>query len=86
MADSGAAEKLKIFISYSRRDSAAFVDELVMGLQDRGFAPMLDRHDIKPGEPWEERLGGLIMQSDTVVFVTRGGEVGALHLGSRAHA
>src|SRR6516164_3426514 len=69
MADSGAAEKLKIFISYSRRDSAAFVDELVMGLQDRGFAPMLDRHDIKPGEPWETRLSGLIEQSDTVVFV-----------------
>ena len=40
-----------------------------MGLEDRGFAPILDRHDIKPGEPWEARLGGLIEQSDTVVFV-----------------
>jgi hypothetical protein len=45
------------------------VDELVLGLEDRGFAPILDRHDIKPGEPWEVRLGGLIEQSDTVVFV-----------------
>jgi hypothetical protein len=34
-----------------------------------GFTPILDRHDIKPGEPWEARLGGLIEQSDTVVFV-----------------
>jgi hypothetical protein len=42
---------------------------LVLGLEDRGFAPFLDRHDIKPGEPWEARLGGLIEQSDTVVFV-----------------
>jgi hypothetical protein len=26
MVDAGAAEKLRVFISYSRRDSAAFVD------------------------------------------------------------
>ena len=42
---------------------------MVLGLEDRGFTPILDRHDIKPGEPWEARLGGLIEQSDTVVFV-----------------
>src|SRR3954471_4341037 len=69
MAEAGAGEKLKVFISYSRKDSAAFVDDLVVGLEDRGFAPFLDRHDIKPGEPWEARLGGLIEQSYTVVFV-----------------
>ena len=79
MADPGSGEKLKVFISYSRKDSTAFVDELVLGLEDRGFTPILDRHDIKPGEPWEARLGGLIEQSDTVVFVvSRGGEVRAL--------
>src|SRR5262245_28519521 len=64
-----ASEKLKVFISYSRKDATAFVDELVLGLEDRGFAPIIDRHDIKPGELWEPRLGGLIEQSDTVVFV-----------------
>ena len=69
MADSGAVEKLKVFISYSRKDSAAFADDLVLGLEDRGFAPFLDRHDIKPGEPWDTRLGALIEQSDTMVFV-----------------
>ena len=69
MADVSAGEKLKVFISYSRRDSAAFADELLAGLEVAGFAPFLDRHDIAPGEPWEERLGGLIEQSDTVVFV-----------------
>ena len=69
MADAGAGEKLKVFISYSRRDLAAFADELVAGLELGGFAPFLDRHDIAPGEPWEVRLGGLIEQSDTVVFV-----------------
>src|SRR5215475_11039687 len=69
MADPGAGEKLKVFISYSRKDSAEFADELVAGLEYGGFAPFLDRHDIAAGEDWEARLGGLIVQSDTVVFV-----------------
>src|SRR5262249_26338501 len=69
MADAGAGEKLKVFISYSRKDSAEFADELVAGLEYGGFAPFLDRHDIAAGEDWEARLGGLIVQSDTVVFV-----------------
>src|SRR6266511_1320471 len=69
MADAGAGEKLKVFISYSRRDSAAFADDLMAGLEAAGFAPFLDRHDIAAGEDWEARLGGLIAQSDTVVFV-----------------
>src|SRR5215472_9992121 len=69
MADLGAVEKLKVFISYSRKDSAAFADELVAGLELAGFAPFLDRHDIAAGEEWEARLGGLIEQSDTLVFV-----------------
>src|SRR5262245_42234971 len=69
MADVSAGEKLKVFISYSRRDSAAFADELVAGLEVASFAPFLDRHDIAAGEDWEARLGGLIALSDTVVFV-----------------
>jgi WD40 repeat protein len=69
MSDPGVSEKLKVFISYSRRDAAEFADELVAGLEYGGFAPFLDRHDIAAGEDWEARLGGLIAQSDTVVFV-----------------
>ena len=68
MNDAGAGEKLKVFISYSRKDWA-FADELVAGLEYGGFAPFLDRHDIAAGEEWEARLGGLIEQSDTVVFI-----------------
>src|SRR5262249_39214600 len=69
MADTGAGEKLKVFISYSRKDSAEFSDELVAGLEYGGFAPFPARHDIAAGEDWEARLGGLIAESDTVVFV-----------------
>jgi hypothetical protein len=49
MTDAGAGEKLKVFISYSRKDSAAFADELMAGLELAGFAPFLDRHDIAAG-------------------------------------
>jgi hypothetical protein len=69
MTVAGAGEKLEVFISYARTDSAAFADELLAGLEVAGFAPFLDRQNIEPGEPWEARLGGLIAQSDTVVFV-----------------
>jgi TIR domain/WD domain, G-beta repeat len=69
MVDAAAGDKLKVFISYSRKDSAAFADELMAGLEYGGFSPFLDRHDIAGGEEWEARLGGLIAQSDTVVFV-----------------
>src|SRR5215467_7844998 len=69
MSEPGISEKLKVFISYSRRDAAEFADELVAGLELAGFAPFLDRHDIAAGVDLEARLGGLIAQSDTVVFV-----------------
>lgn len=68
MADA-SFEKLKVFISYSRKDSAEFADELIAGLELAGFAPFLDRRDIAAGEEWQSRLDGLIAQSDTVVYV-----------------
>ena len=39
MAEVGSEGKLKVFISYSRRDSTEFVEELVVGLELAGFAP-----------------------------------------------
>ena len=69
MTQASVSEKLKVFISYSRRDSSEFAEELVAGLELAGFAPFLDRHDIAAGEEWEARLGGLIQQADTVVYV-----------------
>ncbi|HRK69097.1 MAG TPA: toll/interleukin-1 receptor domain-containing protein, partial [Hyphomonas sp.] len=63
-----ASETAKVFLSYSRRD-AAFADELVQGLKACGFEAYIDREDIAPGEAWETRLGGLIAEADTVVYV-----------------
>ena len=63
-----AAAKLKVFISYSRRDQV-FVDNLAPALGACGFDAFVDREDIAPGEPWEDRLDRLILGADTVVFV-----------------
>jgi TIR domain len=60
--------KLKVFISYSRKDED-FAQDLLAGLQIAGFEPYLDKHDIAAGENWEARLGRLIEAADTVVFV-----------------
>ncbi|MEY9234055.1 formylglycine-generating enzyme required for sulfatase activity [Bradyrhizobium japonicum] len=69
MANPSSAQKPKVFISYSRRDSSEFAEELRAALEFAGFAPLVDRHHIAAGEDWEARLGGLIQEADTVVFV-----------------
>ena len=69
MADSVAqAEKLGVFISYSR-DDLTFSDQLVTTLEFAGFDPRIDRHGIHGAENWQEKLGALIREADTVVFV-----------------
>lgn len=61
--------KLKVFISYSRSD-APFADELAAGLEfAREFEISMDRHSIVEGEDWKKRLGALIADADTVVFL-----------------
>lgn len=68
MAGKQQLEKLKIFISYSRVDEA-FADELKLGLEDKGYAVEVDKHSIRQGEEWKQRLTKLIAGCDTVVFV-----------------
>jgi formylglycine-generating enzyme required for sulfatase activity len=70
MVDASTAEqiRLKVFISYSRKDGE-FAQELLAGLQAAGFEPYLDKHDVAPGEAWEARLRRLIEAADSVVFV-----------------
>jgi tetratricopeptide (TPR) repeat protein len=61
------SDRAKVFVSYSRKDMA-FAQMMVAALTARGFEAFLDKTDIAPGEPWKERLSGLIASSDTVVF------------------
>ena len=62
------ARSLKVFVSYSRTD-VSFSDQLVLALEDKGFDPILDRHDISGAENWRERLGKLILSADAVASV-----------------
>jgi TPR repeat protein len=60
--------KLRVFISYSR-DDLNFADQLDAALQACGFECLIDRHGISGGENWKRRLGNLISEADTVVFL-----------------
>lgn len=60
---------LKLFTSYSRAD-LAFADELVAALAyDGRFQVTIDRSSIIEGEDWQARLGALIADADTIVFI-----------------
>ncbi len=68
MAEAETTGKLRVFLSYSRKNSA-FVEELAIALETFGFDVRIDKRSIEPGEPWEARLERLLQESDTVVFV-----------------
>jgi hypothetical protein len=68
LTDRPDPERLRVFVSYSRVD-LDFADQLVIGLEFAGFAPTIDRHGISGGEDWKLRLGNLIRETNTVVFV-----------------
>jgi WD40 repeat protein len=61
-------EKLKVFISYSRSD-LGFADQLVKGLELCGFAPTIDRTELKSGDAFRQQLITSIREAGTVVFV-----------------
>jgi hypothetical protein len=66
--ETGPTDKLAVFISYSR-DDIDIADGLEVTLELAGFAPTLDRHGISGAENWQQRLGAMIRDADTVVFV-----------------
>src|SRR5262249_40572649 len=67
--DSPDRGKLRVFICYSRHGDLEFADQLDAALKPCGFECVIDRHDISGGEDWKRRLGALISEADTVVFV-----------------
>src|SRR4030088_1842426 len=60
--------KVKVFISYSRKDMA-FTDLIEAALRARGIEPLIDRSEIYAFEDWWKRIEALIAAADTVVFV-----------------
>jgi tetratricopeptide (TPR) repeat protein len=62
------AQKLKVFISYSRRDMA-FADRLVTALESRDIEVTIDRRDLPLLEEWQNELIGFIREADAVVYL-----------------
>ncbi len=58
----------KVFISYSRSDSA-FVDRLEKELESRGFDVWVDRADIGAGSAWRAEIAQAIRGCDAFVLV-----------------
>jgi WD40 repeat protein len=68
MAAARKAEKLRVFISYSRRDATA-ADAVVAALSARGYEVAIDRRDLPFGEKWQAELAEFIRLSDTVIWL-----------------
>jgi hypothetical protein len=62
------AETLRIFISYSRRNSA-IADVLIDELRTRDFDVTIDRRDLPFGEKWQFELAEFIRLTDTVIWL-----------------
>ncbi len=61
--------KQHIFISYSRADKA-FIDRLILDLQEAGLVVWLDTHDLKPGtHNWEEALRSALAAAYAVLLI-----------------
>ena len=65
---SEAADQLVVFVSYSRAQ-VHFADELELYLSNQNHKVLLDRHGISKGEDFQARLGEMILECDTVVFM-----------------
>ena len=65
MSEAGSSnDRLKIFVSYSRREIAT-ADKLVAALQVAGFHVTIDRRDLPYGEEWQKELADLFTSQNT---------------------
>jgi hypothetical protein len=87
MMTNGASEtarmerKAKDFISYSRSDMV-FADRLEAALKARGFEPLIDRAEIYAFEDWWKRIEALIVQADTIAFISGQGFTAPIGVGT----
>lgn len=58
----------KLFVSYSKKDRN-WAKTLARQLEERGFSPWLDEHDIQPGTNWEDEVKKAVADSDALIAV-----------------
>ena len=59
----------RVFISYARADSTAFVDRLEGDLKAQQFHPWVDRHGLEGGQEWMEIIQDAIDACQALVVV-----------------
>lgn len=74
--EAAPAEKLKVFISYSRKD-LAFALRLVEALEARSLDVLIDTRDLPLAVEFQKELLGFIRQADTVVYVVSPDSIGS---------
>ena len=68
MVDLSPTHRLKVFVSYSRRDLAA-ADSLVDALEANGVDVLIDRRDLPYGEEWQKELADFMRDADAIVWL-----------------
>ncbi|CAN5164465.1 hypothetical protein BH10PSE7_BH10PSE7_10220 [soil metagenome] len=66
--DAAGSDQLRVFVSYSRADSA-FVDRFETALLGKNVVCFIDRSDIESFVDWRERVEQLIAASDAFITV-----------------
>ncbi|HXJ41569.1 MAG TPA: toll/interleukin-1 receptor domain-containing protein [Bryobacteraceae bacterium] len=62
----GESNRSRVFIAYAAEDAAP-AERLCADLEDRGFAPWLDRRRLLPGQNWPRRIQEAIENADYFV-------------------
>jgi hypothetical protein len=60
------ASRLRVFIAYATEDFDT-AERLFIELQERGYAPWLDRQKLLPGQNWPRRIEDAITNADFFV-------------------
>src|SRR4051812_5127586 len=66
-------DQLDVFLSHNSQDKPA-VEDVAARLRSRGLTVWLDKHELRPGLPWQEGLeAGILASRSVAVFIGAGG-------------
>ena len=72
------AERLSVFISYSRKESDV-VERVRKALIAREIDVLIDQHDLPYGELWRQQLEEMIRSADTVIWLVSEASIRSKH-------
>ena len=66
-------DQFDVFLSHNSQDKPA-VEDIAARLRSRGLTVWLDKHELRPGLPWQEGLeAGILASRSVAVFIGAGG-------------